>query len=60
MENQPTASTGLKYAGWSIDDEFSFQNEGTTSLDHPAGAVMKFSSDTMNQLKTKMVSRFAI
>ncbi len=45
MENQPTASTGLKYAGWSIDDEFSFQNEGTTSLHHPAGAVIKFSSD---------------
>jgi len=45
MDDQPEGNTGIKYAGWSRDDDFPFQNEGTSILHHPAGDVMKFSSD---------------
>lgn len=45
MDDQPTGSTGLTYAGWSISDYFSFQNEGTSTLHHPQGDVMKYSAD---------------
>ncbi len=45
MDYQPAGSTGIKYAGWSRDDDFPFQNEGTSGLHHPSGDVMKFSSD---------------
>ena len=45
MDDQPEGSTGITYAGWSRDDDFPFLNEGTSSLHHPGGDVMKFSSD---------------
>lgn len=45
MDDQPSGGTGLNYAGWSRDDEFNFQDEGTSGLHHPSGDVMKFSSD---------------
>jgi len=45
MEDQPIGSTGITYSGWSRDDEFDFQDEGTSSLHHPGGDVLKYSSD---------------